>query len=332
MAWLRHRSHRDRHRHRDRQCRADRFRQRDDRQPGGRRPHHAQDPGARSVGDDDPARRAAALASSARRSRRAAWSTGSTWRQVRHRLGSAGHPPRRSQVRRADRLLRQRRVERLCRRRPLSALRRPARGLFPRRHDHDPLPAIVTTNGPGWTARRYRRIGLRRHRRLQGRQAERQASRLARRASAVRLRAQGQASATIPRLDSTVSGGSGTHRWDDPSTWEWSENPAVCRYNWVRGIYANDQVSDPALLGRPRAECHRSAAREHLRRRQPVRRDVVGSGVRYRVAGPVYANQEFIDVEEMFALATAGSTVTRQGSVELEPGQAKSDRRQLHRR
>jgi hypothetical protein len=30
-----------------------------------------------------------------------------------------------------------------------------------------------------------------------------------------------------PRLDSTVAGGSGAHRWDDPSTWEWSENAAV---------------------------------------------------------------------------------------------------------
>jgi hypothetical protein len=49
-----------------------------------------------------------------------------------------------------------------------------------------------------------------------------------------------------PALDSTVAGGSGSHRWNDPSTWEWSDNPAVCRYNWVRGIYANDDVTDPA--------------------------------------------------------------------------------------
>lgn len=44
----------------------------------------------------------------------------------------------------------------------------------------------------------------------------------------------------------------------------------------------------------------------------------------YRVAGPIYANQEHIEVEEMFAAATAGSVVTREGSVELEPGHAKS--------
>lgn len=30
-----------------------------------------------------------------------------------------------------------------------------------------------------------------------------------------------------PREDSTVDGGSGSHRADDPDTWEWSENPAL---------------------------------------------------------------------------------------------------------
>jgi hypothetical protein len=46
--------------------------------------------------------------------------------------------------------------------------------------------------------------------------------------------------------------------------------------------------------------------------------------VRYRIAGPVYANQEFLEVEEQFALATGGTIVTHQGSVELEPGAAKA--------
>lgn len=55
-----------------------------------------------------------------------------------------------------------------------------------------------------------------------------------------------------PRLDDTVPGGAGDHRWDDPDTWEWSENAAVCRYNWVRGVYANDNVTEQSdlLIGR----------------------------------------------------------------------------------
>lgn len=39
-----------------------------------------------------------------------------------------------------------------------------------------------------------------------------------------------------PRKDSTA-GGSGTHRWNDQATWEYSNNPAVMMYNLERGIY-----------------------------------------------------------------------------------------------
>lgn len=42
------------------------------------------------------------------------------------------------------------------------------------------------------------------------------------------------------RKDMTA-GGSGSHRWDDPSTWEFSEAPAVCLYNFMAGIYVNGQ-------------------------------------------------------------------------------------------
>ncbi len=38
-----------------------------------------------------------------------------------------------------------------------------------------------------------------------------------------------------PRKDTTV-GGSGTHRWNDPTTWEWTDNPQVINYNILRGI------------------------------------------------------------------------------------------------
>jgi hypothetical protein len=51
-----------------------------------------------------------------------------------------------------------------------------------------------------------------------------------------------------PRLDDTVTGGAGAHRWDDASTWEWSENAVVCWYNYERGIYADDDTSDQSKL------------------------------------------------------------------------------------
>jgi hypothetical protein len=40
------------------------------------------------------------------------------------------------------------------------------------------------------------------------------------------------------RKDSTA-GGVGGHRWSDPSTWEFSENPAVMDYNFSRGFFRN---------------------------------------------------------------------------------------------
>jgi hypothetical protein len=43
-----------------------------------------------------------------------------------------------------------------------------------------------------------------------------------------------------PRKD-TTAGGSGACRFDDPSTWEWSDNPAVCLYNYMAGIHVNGQ-------------------------------------------------------------------------------------------
>ncbi|WP_180901766.1 phage tail protein [Martelella soudanensis] len=43
-----------------------------------------------------------------------------------------------------------------------------------------------------------------------------------------------------PRKDSSV-GGSGAHRWDNPATWEPSNNLPVITYNVIRGIYCGNQ-------------------------------------------------------------------------------------------
>src|SRR5690606_10862413 len=48
-----------------------------------------------------------------------------------------------------------------------------------------------------------------------------------------------------PREDSEA-GGEGDQRWDDPSTWGFSDNPIVIAYNLLRGIHYQ-QVTDTAL-------------------------------------------------------------------------------------
>ena len=50
-----------------------------------------------------------------------------------------------------------------------------------------------------------------------------------------------------PRKDSTVAGGSGPHRLDDPSTWEFSKNPALQRLNYQLGL--RGLVSGRTLIG-----------------------------------------------------------------------------------
>lgn len=42
-----------------------------------------------------------------------------------------------------------------------------------------------------------------------------------------------------PRLDSTIPGGSGTHRFTDPATWAWSENPKLAEILYIRGAEIN---------------------------------------------------------------------------------------------
>lgn len=137
-----------------------------------------------------------------------------------------------------------------------------------------------------------------------------------------------------PRKDSTVPGGSGSHLWDDPSTWEWSENAQVCRYNWVRGVYALDQVDQPSQLLIGRGLTAVEAPPERIFAAANVCDEAVallagGTEPRYRVGGIIRADESFDVVEQMFAAAMAGVIVQREGGVEIEPGQGKSAAREI---
>lgn len=53
------------------------------------------------------------------------------------------------------------------------------------------------------------------------------------------------------RKDTTM-GGSGVHRWDDQSTWEYSDNPVVEIYNLERGFFNGTQ----RMVGKAVRPCH----------------------------------------------------------------------------
>ncbi|MEG3144210.1 phage tail protein [Sphingomonas sp. RT2P30] len=130
-----------------------------------------------------------------------------------------------------------------------------------------------------------------------------------------------------PRKDSTVAGGSGAHRWADPSTWEWTDNPIVIRYNWVRGVYACDRVGQPDMLLVGRGLSAIEAPPENVAWRANICDEMValaagGSEKRYRFNGLIKADEVYLQTEERFAAACAGVIKSPEGSVEVDPGHA----------
>lgn len=125
------------------------------------------------------------------------------------------------------------------------------------------------------------------------------------------------------RKDTTV-GGSGSHRIDVPATWEYSDNPIVTRYKWVRGFYACDRVGQPAQLLVGRGLSAIEAPPQNVFARANLCDEVVGGEKRYRVGGSISAAETFIEVEEDFAAACAGTIVQPEGCVEIDPGEGRA--------
>jgi hypothetical protein len=126
-----------------------------------------------------------------------------------------------------------------------------------------------------------------------------------------------------PRKDSSV-GGSGAHRWANPATWEWSENTIVTRYKFARGFYACDRVTQPdqLLVGRGLSEVE--APPVNLFARANICDEVVDGEARYRCGGLIAATETYLEVEEDFAAACAGTISQPEGAVEIDPGAAKA--------
>ncbi|MGL5096848.1 MAG: phage tail protein, partial [Planctomycetia bacterium] len=126
-----------------------------------------------------------------------------------------------------------------------------------------------------------------------------------------------------PRLDSTVPGGSGAHRFSDPATHAWTANAALCRYHYLRGVYSNGQLivgpgrsadeAPPELEIGPANACD-----------EAVSLKAGGTEPRYRVGGVVRADEAWRDVDEDFCAAMAGDPVDRAGAWCVEVGVSKS--------
>ncbi len=131
-----------------------------------------------------------------------------------------------------------------------------------------------------------------------------------------------------PRKDSTVAGGSGAHRIDDASTYEWSDNAYLIRYNWVRGFFNRAGATPQLMVGRgltaEEAPPERAIARANVCD-EAVSLKAGGTEKRYRAGGVIKSTDTGIEVEEWLAAAMGGSIVDRDGVVDIDPGQAQSE-------
>ena len=125
------------------------------------------------------------------------------------------------------------------------------------------------------------------------------------------------------RKDTSI-GGAGAHRRDNPATWEYSDNPIVTRYGYARGIYACDRVTaaDQLLVGRGLTAVEAPPA--NVFARANLCDEIVDGIKRYRIGGIIESNETYIDVENDFAAACAGTITQSEGAVEIDPGQARA--------
>ncbi|ETR75917.1 hypothetical protein X566_20185 [Afipia sp. P52-10] len=124
-----------------------------------------------------------------------------------------------------------------------------------------------------------------------------------------------------PRKDSSI-GGFGPHRWTDPATWEWSDNPAVCRYNFQRGLFIGGELIvgqgiAPSDLILDRYATAMNVCDELV--------DLKGGGSepRYRIGMTVGADREYSSVLQDFDDAMAGQALEAVGAFAPVAGAAR---------
>ncbi|WP_249696519.1 phage tail protein [Stappia sp. WLB 29] len=119
----------------------------------------------------------------------------------------------------------------------------------------------------------------------------------------------------------TTAGGSGSHRWDDPSTWEFSEAPAVCLYNFMAGIYVNGQ----RVIGMGRAR-YRLLSAQFMAAANVCDETVSvpggGTEPRYRLSLIVDDSPQYGQAVERMVQAMAGQRIEGPGYHGIQAGAA----------
>lgn len=116
-----------------------------------------------------------------------------------------------------------------------------------------------------------------------------------------------------PRKDGSQPGGAGNHRLDEPATWEYSENPALCMYDYMR-----EDILGPSV---PDAEINRAAliaAANACDELVPLKGG--GTQPRYTLNGVIDSNRSKLDTLNEMITAMAGRRAYQSGQYYLFAG------------
>ncbi|MFM2422452.1 MAG: hypothetical protein RL291_982, partial [Pseudomonadota bacterium] len=120
------------------------------------------------------------------------------------------------------------------------------------------------------------------------------------------------------RKDGT-NGGSGSHRWGQPATYEWSDNPMVCLYNYRRGVFIG--ANRVAGMNTPASALPVSdwtAAANACDELVGLRAG--GTEKRYRVNAIMSTSEEHREVIRAMLSACAGREIDTGGELKPMPG------------
>jgi hypothetical protein len=94
------------------------------------------------------------------------------------------------------------------------------------------------------------------------------------------------------RRKDTTAGGSGSHRIDDPSTWEWSDNPMVALDHFLLGRYWDGRRTFGIGLSADEVPYSYFAAQANICD-EDVDKKAGGTQKRYRANGFIFANEDY---------------------------------------
>lgn len=135
-----------------------------------------------------------------------------------------------------------------------------------------------------------------------------------------------------PRKDSTVEGGSGSHREDDPDTWEYSENLLLLSLAYRMGVYNYAGAEPQLMVGRgltlAQALGEEGVALAQFMAAANTADETVttltGSRGRYQGGLIIDADEPYDDVLQRFADGCAGIIAPRGGRLAIIPGAAQT--------